>query len=183
MRYELKIHMTEDDFTAFNVFHTTRSVYGKQMTRRVKRLIAGMFALAAVLYFLMRGVNGESVLYAVFLAVVGGLFIWRYDKVFGKAMGKNLKRMAGNGKMPYAPESRIEFYDDKLVEITPERRTELYWPTVERLCAVEGKVWYLYLNNSSAVVLPVEQIRAQTDIGEFYRFLEEKCPVVDVFEK
>lgn len=183
MRYELQIHMTEGDFAAFNVFHTTRSVYGKQMTRRLKLLVGGMFALAAAMYFLLKGINEESVLYAVLLAVVGGLFIWRYDKVFGKAMAKTLKRMKKTGKMPYSPDSRIEFYDDRVVEITDERRTELYWPTVERLCLVKGQAWYLYLNNSSAMVLPVEQIKAQTDIGEFYRFLEGKCPVVDRFEK
>ena len=183
MRYELQTHMTEGDFAAFNVFHTTRSVYGKQMTRRLKLLVGGMFALAAAMYFLLKGINEESVLYAVLLAVVGGLFIWRYDKVFGKAMAKTLKRMKKTGKMPYSPDSRIEFYDDRVVEITDERRTELYWPTVERLCLVKGQAWYLYLNNSSAMVLPVEQIKAQTDIGEFYRFLEGKCPVVDRFEK
>lgn len=183
MRYELQIYMTEGDFAAFNVFHTTRSVYGKQMTRRLKLLVGGMFALAAAMYFLLKGINEESVLYAVLLAVVGGLFIWRYDKIFGKAMGKTLKRMKKTGKMPYSTDSRIEFYDDRVVEITDERRTELYWPTVERLCLVKGQAWYLYLNNSSALVLPVEQIKAQTDIGEFYRFLEGKCPVVDRFEK
>ena len=183
MRYELQIHMTEGDFAAFNVFHTTRSVYGKQMTRRLKLLVGGMFALAAAMYFLLKGINEESVLYAVLLAVVGGLFIWRYDKIFGKAMAKTLKRMKKTGKMPYSPDTRIEFYDDRVVEITNEHRTELYRPTVERLCLVKDQAWYLYLNNSSAMVLPVEQIKAQTDIGEFYRFLEGKCPVVDRFEK
>ena len=183
MCYELQIHMTDEDFAAFNVFHTTRSVYGKQMTRRLKLLVGGMFVLAAAMYFLLKGINEESVLYAVLLAVVGGLFIWRYDKIFGKAMAKTLKRMKKTGKMPYSPDTRIEFYDDRVVEITNEHRTELYWPTVERLCLVKGQAWYLYLNNSSAMVLPVEQIRAQTDIGEFYRFLEGKCPVVDRFEK
>lgn len=182
MRFELQIKTTEEDFIGFNVFHTIRSVYGKQMTRRMKLLVAGMFALAAVLYFLMKGVTGESVLYAVVLAVVGGLFLLRYDKIFEKAMGKTVKRMTKTGKMPYAADSRLEFYEDSFVEITPEGRTERAWSSVERLCLVDGRVWYLYLNNSSALVLPVEQIKAQTDMDALLRFLTEKCPQVERFD-
>ena len=52
---------------------------------------------------------------------------------------------------------------------------------MERLCIREGKVWYLYMNNTAAFILPVEQLRAQTDVEEFRRFLESRVPVVDVF--
>ena len=54
---------------------------------------------------------------------------------------------------------------------------------MERLCIREGKVWYLYMNNTAAFILPVEQIAAQTDLAEFRRYLESRCPVVERFEK
>ena len=85
--------------------------------------------------------------------------------------------------MAFSPEARVGFTDEGVLEITPDGRTEKRWESIERLCIREGKVWYLFMNNTAAFILPVEQLRAQTDLAEFRKYLESKVPVVDVFEK
>ena len=183
MRYELQIRLTEEEYIASNIFHTTRSPYGQQSSRRLKWLVAGLLALAVVMSFVLRGVNESTVLYAVLVALLGGLFLWRFDRFFSRSMKRTVKQMTKTGKKPYAPESTLIFTEEGILEITPEAKTERQWSSVERLCLVEGKVWYLYLNSAAAFILPVAQLDAQTDIGELYRFLEGKCPAVDRFGK
>lgn len=181
MRYVLQIHLTEDDFTNFNVFHVNRSPYSGSMTGGLKKLVAVVYAVLIAMNFLRDGVNGHSVTYALVLVGFGGLLIWKMDSLFAFVTRRTMKRMKKSGKMPYSDDSRMEFYEDRLVEITGAGRMERTWESVERLCYVEGKVWYLYMSNSSAFVLPVEQIKSQVDIGEFRRFLESKCPCVERF--
>lgn len=179
MRYEFQIRLTEADYHSFNVFHLTRSPYGRQLSRRLKGLVAGMFVLAVAAAFLHGGVNGSTVLYAVLMALLGGAFLLKYDRFVGRTMARTIKQMTKTGKMPYAPDSQVIFDGDSILEITPEQRTERTWSGVERVCIVDGKVWYLYLNNSSGFILPVEQLRAQADIDEFLRYVTGKCPRIE----
>ena len=104
-------------------------------------------------------------------------------KFSGFTMKLVINNMKKSGKMAFSPESRLGFTDEGILEITPEGRLEKRWESMERLCIREGKVWYLYMNNTAAFILPVEQISAQTDVAEFRRYLESKCPVVACFEK
>lgn len=179
MRYEFQIRLTEADYLSFNVFHLTRSPYGRQTSCRLKGLVAGMFAVAVAAAFLYGGVNASTVLYAVLMALLGGAFLLKYDRFVGRSMARTIKQMTKTGKMPYAPDSQVIFDGDVILEITPEQRTERTWSGVERLCMVDGKVWYLYLNNASGFILPVDQLRAQTDFDEFLRYVTEKCPRLD----
>ena len=91
--------------------------------------------------------------------------------------------MKKSGKLPFSPEARLGFTDEGILEITPDGRMEKRWESMERLCIREGKVWYLFMNNTAAFILPVEQIRVQTDEVEFRRYLESKFSLVEVFEK
>lgn len=179
MLFSFQIRITDADYADFNVFHASRSPYAKQLLRGLRLPMVLIWAVCIALNFWNRGVNGESMTYALLVAAFGGVLLWKMDSLVSSVTRWSLRRMKKTGKMPFAPESRIEIHEDRIVEITPEQRTERVWTAVERLCLVDGKVWYLYLNNSAAFILPVEQLRAQTDIGALYRFVESKCPRVD----
>ena len=182
MRYAFQIHMTDEDYTAFNLFHSIHSSYFRQSRRRLKGFILVLYALTIVFNFWREGVSAASVSYGLLLALIGGVLVWKFDRLYAVIIRSTVKGMKKSGKMPFSPDSRVELYDDKIVEITPEQRTERTWDSMERLCLVGGRYWYLYINNSAAFIFPVEQLREQTDIGELYRFVESKCPVVERYE-
>ncbi len=183
MRCELQIRLTDTDYADFNIFHMNRSPYSKSLRKGTRWPVAAVLLLCAALTLLAEGLTVFSVTYAAVIALVGGVMLWKFDSLFAFVFRRMMKRMKKSGKMGYSPESTVIFTEEGILEITPEAKTERQWSSVERLCLVEGKVWYLYLNNTAAFILPVEQLDAQADIGELYRFLEGKCPAVDRFEK
>ena len=183
MRYEFNIFLTEADYIDFNVFHMSRSAYGKKHQRLLRIMMAVIFAAAALINFWMEGISPVTVLYALLLGGLGLAMTAFYGKFTGIIMKLSVANLKKSGKMAFSPESRLEFSEEGILEITPEGRTEKRWESMERLCIREGKVWYLYMNNTAAFILPVEQIAAQTDLAEFRRYLESKVPLVDVFEK
>ncbi len=183
MNYIFDIFLTEEDYIDFNVFHLSRSVYGKKHQRVLRILLAVIFAAAALINFWAEGISPVTVAYALLLGVLGLMMTVFYGKFSGFLTKLSIGSLKKSGKMAFSPESRVGFTDEGILEITPEGRTEKRWETVERLCILEGKVWYLFTNNIAAFILPVEQLRAQTDLAEFRKYLESKVPVVDVFEK
>jgi hypothetical protein len=124
-----------------------------------------------------------TVAYAVLLVGLGLMMTVFNGKFSGFTMKLVIHNMKKTGKMAFSPESRMGFTDEGILEITPEGRTEKRWESMERLCIREGKVWYLYMNNTAAFILPVEQISAQTDLAEFRGYLESKFSQVDVLDK
>ena len=183
MSYIFDIFLTEEDYIDFNVFHLSRSVYGKKLQRVVRVLLAVIFVAAALINFWAEGISPVTVLYALLLGVLGLMMTAFYGKFSGFLTKLSIGSLKKSGKMAFSPESRVGFTDEGVLEITPDGRTEKRWESMERLCIREGKVWYLYMNNTAAFILPVEQLCAQTDVEEFRRFLESRVPVVDVYEQ
>ena len=183
MNYMFDIFLTEEDYIDFNIFHMSRSAYGKKHQRLLRGMVAVIFAVAALVNFWAEGISPVTVAYAVLLVGLGLLVTVFSGKFSGFTMKLVIHNMKKTGKMAFSPESRMGFTDEGILEITPEGRTEKRWESMERLCIREGKVWYLYMNNTAAFILPVEQIAAQTDLAEFRRYLESRCPVVERFEK
>lgn len=183
MHYVFDIFLTEADYIEFNTFHATRTSYGKRVQRGMRGMIVAMFSIAAILNFWAEGISPFSIIYALLLVGFGLLISALMGKVFAFSMKYTIRSLKKSGKMAFSPESRLGFTEEGILEITPEGRLEKRWESMERLCIREGKVWYLFMNNTAAFILPVEQLRAQTDEAEFRKFLESKFPAVDVFEK
>lgn len=182
MNYIFDIFLTEEDYIEFNIFHLNRSVYGKKHQRVLRTMLAVIFAAAALLNFWAEGISPVTVAYALLLGFLGLMMTVFFGKFSGFLTKLSIGNLKKSGKLAFSPEARVGFTDEGVLEITPDGRTEKRWESIERLCIREGKVWYLYMNNSAAFLLPEEQLRAQTDLAEFRAFLKSRVPVVDVFE-
>ena len=185
MSYIFDIFLTEQDYIEFNTFHATRAPYGKRIQRGLRGMIAVMFSLGAIFRFWAEGVTLETVIYALLLVVFGLLISALLGKTIAVSVKHTVRSLKKSGKMAFSPESRVGFTDEGVLEITPDGRTEKRWESIERLC-IDFQAKFLKaedMNNSAAFVLPVEQLRAQTDLAEFRKYLESKVPVVDVFTK
>ena len=96
-------------------------------------------------------------------------------------MQKQLKNLKKVGKLPFDPQSTLEFHEDKLVEITPDKRIEQRYDGIERICVLPDRYLFLYHSSVGAYILPIGQIAKQLNPEDLLRFLFQKCPIVEYY--
>lgn len=181
MRFQLDLTITEEDYLAFNNFHSLRSKTGKRMVMRSRILFIVCIAVLMVLAILVMGWTPFSTAYLILMVLFTALYTAFFGKIISRNIKKQLKQLKKTGKLPYEPTARLEFYEDKLVEITPDKRTELNYSALERICIDADRFIYLYNSSVGAYILPAPQVRAQLDQEEFLRFLSEKCKTFESY--
>ena len=60
MNYVFDIFLTEEDYIDFNIFHMSRSAYGKKHQRMLRGMVAVIFAVAALVNFWAEGISPVS---------------------------------------------------------------------------------------------------------------------------
>lgn len=174
MEYRFDITLTDEDYIAFNQFHAFESPQGKKQTKKNKLLLS-IFIL--VLIAALRLIMGHSTVFAIYTAVMAlylAAYLLFYKKIVTLFQKKQIKQMKKEGKLPYEPTMTMEFYADRFEELTPNMRTEQSYSSIERICVVPDRFVLLYLNTITAIILPIPQLRQQTDLNVFLAFLSEK---------
>ena len=179
MLFQFNISLSEDDYLAFNNFHSFGSVHGKKLIRRVRIVFVSVMLLLIALVFLFIGTSVFALSYAAFLGLFTAVYMILYRKILKQNIKAQIKRLKKQGKLPFDPVSTLEFYDDKFVEITPSKHTELNYSIFERICIVQGKYILLYYSSVGACILPIPQIQMQANLDTFIRFLSEKCDKIE----
>ena len=181
MLFQIHINLTEEDYVAFNHFHSFDSIHGKKMIRKTRITFIAVMALLMALVVFVLGWTTFSITYATVL----GLFIVLYMLLFKKLVKRNIKvqikRLKKIGKLPFDPESTIELWEDKIVEITPSKRTEQSYNIFERICIVEDRYIYLYYSSVGAYILPMAQVKAQANQADLLSFLSGKCKTMEYY--
>ena len=181
MLFRLNINLSEDDYFDFNKFHSFESMHGKKLIIRTRIFfVLAMIILAALFNFVM-GLTTFSVIYTSFLLLFTLLYMVFFKKVLTRNMKTQIKRLKKIGKLPFNPVSTLEFYEDKMVEITALQRTEQSYSIFERICVVKDRYVLLYKSSVSAYILPVLQIKEQLNQEDFIEFLSKKCTNVEYY--
>lgn len=179
MRYHLNITLTEEDYLAFNNFHSLESAAGKKVIRNSRIVFAAVMAALMALFILMVGWTTFSVTYAVLL----GLFTVVYTLLFKRILKRNIRaqinRLKKTGKLPFEAAAELEFHEEKIVEITANKRVEQSYDALERICIAGSQYIYLYHSSVNAYIIPVPQLEAQLDRDAFIDFLAQKCSGIE----
>lgn len=181
MRFQLNITLTEEDYIAFNMFHAFETEYGKKTMRKNRLVFAFLMMILSVLYVLMLGWTLSSIVAVAIFALATVLYMLWFKKSMGRAMKKQVKRMAKTGKLPFDGTSMLEFHQDKLVETAGSKRIEQGYDAIERICVVKDRFVLLYNSSVSANILPISQIEQQLDQKEFLGFLFQICRNVEYY--
>ena len=182
MRYELHLTMTEEDYLAFNYFQNLESPHGKKTIRKFQIALMVLGTVYAAFMLTLEGLfffmdpAGMSILGMI---VILSLLFKKFMAWTVKMQVKQLKKA---GKLPYNAEADLEFYEDKMVGISKDSRTELNYSGMERICVVKDRYIYAYTSSLSAIILPIPQICQQVNEAEFLQFLTEKCPNVEHYQ-
>ena len=181
MLFNLNININENNYLSFNNFHSFESVHGKKLIRKTRFFFILTMVILAALVVLILGWTTFSVVYVALLLLFTLLYMLFFKKLLTLNIKAQIKRLKKMGKLPFDPVSTLEFYEDKMVEITALQRTEQSYSIFERMCVVKDRYILLYKSSVSAYILPVSQIKEQLNQEDFLAFLSKKCTNVEYY--
>ena len=181
MLFQLNINLSEDDYLDFNKFHSFESMHGKKLINKTRIFFVLAMIILAALFLLVMGLTTFSITYAVLLLLFTLLYMVFFKKILTRNIQTQIKRLKKIGKLPFDPISTLEFYEDKMVEITASSRTEQSYTIFERVCVVKDRYILLYKSSVTAYILPVAQIKAQLNQENLVDFLSKKCTNVEYY--
>jgi len=179
MRFQLDVTLTEDDYLEFNYFHGLQSKQGKKAVKKSRIFCIAIMVILILIVLFMDGLSVFSVVYSVFIIALSVLYMLIFIRICKRNIKLQISITKKRGKLPYAPASTMEFYEDKFVEVTPDTRTERGYGVLERICVVDNRFVCLYDSSISAYILPIPQIASQLDQAAFLDFLSQKCSNVE----
>lgn len=181
MLFQFNIDLCEADYLSFNNFHSFESSHGKKLIQKTRFFFILAMVIIVALFMIVMGVTTFSVIYAALLLLFTLLYMVFFKKVLTWNMKQQIKRLKKTGKLPFDPVSTLEFYEDKMVEITPAKRTEQSYSIFERMCVVKDRFILLYHSSVGAYILPVAQVKAQSNQEALVAFLSGKCSKVEYY--
>lgn len=181
MRFQLDITLTEEDYLAYNIFHALESLQGKKQLRKRRIFYISITLIVLACALLLVGWTPFSIALIVVLGLYTVLYLLLLKKMISSNIKAHIKQLKKAGKLPIDPVSTIEFYEDKMVDASPGKRSEQSYTVLERICVVKNRFVLLYNSSISANILPFSQIQAQLEQEEFLRFLSEKCNCIEYY--
>ena len=181
MRFRINTTGTEEDYLAFNYFHSLESTQGKKQVLKARIQFLLFTPAFPILLFLAVGFTSFSVRYAIYTGVYMLVYMLLFKKIARVRIRAGIRRSKKAGKLRFDPVAVFEFYEDNFVEITAATRTEQSFAAIEKICILQGRYVYMYNSSTSAYILPIAQIREQVNPDDFFHFLLSKCSTVEVY--
>lgn len=181
MRYQFNVTLTEEDYLTFNYFHSLESAAGKKAIKKSRIFFVAAMAILMVFFILITGWRTFSIAYVTLLGLFTVVYVLLFKKILKRNIKTQIRKLKKSGKLPYDAEAVLEFYDDRLVEITADKRIEQRYDGLERICVAKEPYLYLYHSSVNAYILPVRQLKAQVNQEEFMSFLLTKCSCVEYY--
>lgn len=181
MKYQLNITLTEEDYIAFNNFHAIESKQAQKTIKKSRTIMVCCLLALMVFVVISSGWNTFSATYIALLLPLTILLSLFFEKMMHHTVKTQVKLLKKTGKLPFDPNSCFEFYDDKLAESTPSKRTEQSYASLERVCLIADRYILLYNSSVGAYILPVAQVKTQVSYEEFWKFLCLKCKNIEQY--
>lgn len=181
MKFQFSVNVNDQDYLDYNTFWTIRSPYGRKQIKIFRITITVIFAIFILISLFSGGFSIESFLGLIPIFIVLCLFQILLTRFFVWSLKGQIKALKESGKMGYSPESIIQFYEDKFVEITSENKTEQKYIAIERISIVDNKMIYIHVNNVMSYMLPMSCFESKEQYEEFYEFIKTRCTSIDVY--
>ena len=181
MDFRFNVTMTDQDYLDYNTFWMLRSPYGKKQIKTFRIAITVFFVIASLVFLFIDGFSIAFVFEIIPLVIVFSLIQIFLPIFFSWALKLQIKNLKKSGKMGYSPESIMEFYEDRLVEITSDNKTELKYSGVERISIVDHKVIYIHVNNVMSYLMPISCFESREQYDSFLEFIRTKCANIDIY--
>lgn len=181
MKFQFHVNLNDKHYLDYNIFWIMRSHYGKKMMVGFRVIIAIIFCVSMFKVLYDGGFSPVSFISIVPMVVVLGVLELLISPLFVLYFKVYFKSLKKKGKMGYSPSSVVEFYEDKIVETTPDNRSEYKYSGVERISLVDNKAIYIHLNNIMAYILPLSCFENVEQYNTFLEFITTKCVNFDKY--
>ena len=175
MRFKFNIHVTEKDYLDYNRFWQFQSPYGKKQIISLRVIFALLFGIAAIATLIGGDFTIDSIIEAAIFMVAMAIFQFILPTILAWSLKRQIKVLKKKGKMAYAPEATMDFYEEIFTSKTPESKTETKYTTIERISVVRDKAIYLHVNNVMAYIIPIKSFASNEQFESFLTFIQSKC--------
>ena len=181
MHFKFDITLTDRDYLDYNIFWTLKSPYGKKQLFTFRITIAVIMLVIALLSLYGGGFSPKAWLGIIPYAVLLLLLELLLDRFFVWSIKGQLASLKKKGKMGYSPLSKMEFYEQSFVEMTPQNKTEQIYSAIERVSIIRDKIVYLHVNNVMSFLIPFSCFASREQCDAFIAFIKTKCNNVDTY--
>ena len=143
MLFNFNVNLSEEDYFKFNKFVMLRSHYGKKQVRQLRILLAVLSLFLMLLLAFAWDFSFSTLIGMIPIAILTVVLEITISKVLTMLLKWQINGMKKNGKITYTPTSVMEFYDERLVEISEDSKTELSYSGIERVSVVFEDAIYI----------------------------------------
>lgn len=172
--FRLCVHLNEQDYIDFNLFHNIASDKGKQIFNLLRAIVSLLPVAVALLTVLFDGFDEDSglFLFIYILLSVGVFLLFRPIHIHSiKGTVKRLKRV---GRLPFSSDAVIVFHEAVFTEETATNKSECAYSLIEQVYLVNDSIFYIYVNSVQAYLIPVSTFENEMQYKEFIKFIEQK---------
>ena len=156
------IHLTEEDYIAFNIFHRFHSPRSRKYLLFF-RLLWFVVSILFLLVLLITGAKPSQIWpEAVILLGLSAFFYFRYPGSVKQGIRRQIEKIKAEGKLPYNAEETIEFTDDQIVGVTDHSENRWQYSDIVKICADEEHI-FLYTGAVQTIVLPLRCLGEEKD--------------------
>lgn len=175
MSFFLNIAPTDDDFLLFQVFFSLYTEKGAQTIKKTRLLVLCSIAVVALFCYSMSYSFIATLEFTVLYSIFAVLYLVFHKRLLKKAIMKGVKRMIEDDPNLFDKISVLEFYEDRLIERTPDKTIEEMYSRIRAVYVVPDKAVYLMDGTSSGFIIPMSQLRMQADERSFINFISRRC--------
>ena len=174
MKFKLEINLTDQDYLDYNIFWQLKSPYGSKRFKGLRILLLIILSILVIINFMESGFSVNGFLGILPLLIAAALLWFLFPKITVGSIKSQIKALKKQGKLPYTPSSVMEFYEDKIVDISPLMRVEEAYAMIERVSIVENQVIYIHTSNVGGHIIPRSCFTSPEEFVSFIEFLKTK---------
>jgi len=170
----VKFHLsiTEEDYIAFNIDHAFHSASARK-TITIGRFLPALVSACFLMIFLLSGMDQKYLIAEItMLGVLSIVGYFRYPDVYKKSIRKNILKLKAEGRLPYSPETDIEFTETEIIETAPDRVSHTPYSSVLAIRETDEQI-FIKFGAMQSFILPIRCLGERKQ--ELLDFLHEKC--------
>lgn len=181
MIFGFNVLLNDEDYLKFNKFWMTRSPYGKKEIVKLRLMFAFILLLSCVIGLLYGGLSLSSAVWVAANLIALVLIQVFFEHIMVRTVKQQMRSLKKKGKPGYTPCSELQFFDECVVELTPDVKTEQRYSVIERVSVVRGEAVYIHVNSMAAFILPLRCFEGDEHLNDFLNFIGSKGIRVDVY--
>lgn len=170
--FSFNYELNDNDYYEYYRHHVFNAPANK------KRMLVARTArplLYLVLALLLGSIIEFSIIsYVVFGTMAAAVLIF-FKPLTNRRIKRQLARMKKAGKLPYAHDISVTFFEDYIEEKTEQGETKQNYSQLERVDSAETAVC-VYNSSVTASIIPNRAFRDNTEREEFISFVRSKIP-------